>query len=244
MPSYDLLHHTAQEQHLTDLELRFVMQYLIHFNAKRAAAEAGYNSDRPGGIAAELLHKPYIVNVIKQRMKDMVMDADEALARLAAIARADITDFYTLNPATGFWEPDIQRIKDSGMGFLVRKIEQNRFGTLNVEFYSATEAIQLIAKNLGLLKDVPQINLNVALGEWAQFVKKARELPQPVSKLPPGAEEAYAKLRRDVANADIDPMSIGHSIDSIGDPTQPLPDSTLADIIDGTFTDKPTTETD
>lgn len=80
---------------LTDKQALFVSHYLACWNATEAAARAGYGGTR--GVLAvtghENLRKPKIRAEIEARLAEAAMSANEVLARLSSIARADMRDF-------------------------------------------------------------------------------------------------------------------------------------------------------
>ena len=67
----------------------FVEEYLKTFNATKAALAAGYSPKTACAIGWENLRKPEIAEVIKQRLNESAMSADEALMHLASIARGE-----------------------------------------------------------------------------------------------------------------------------------------------------------
>jgi hypothetical protein len=61
------------------------------------------------------------------------------------------------------------------MGFLIKSVEPNRLGGhTKIEFYSAMDALDRIAKHLNLLKQ-PETEINVSLSAWSVFVQNAKE---------------------------------------------------------------------
>lgn len=74
---------------LTVKQRRFIDSYLEHFNATRAARDAGYSEKSAHHIGWENLRKPDIAEVIKQRLEADAMSAEEALHRLARVARGE-----------------------------------------------------------------------------------------------------------------------------------------------------------
>lgn len=86
---------------LTTKQRLFVEAYLATgFNGVKAARAAGYkgNDITLAAVAYENLRKPHIKALIDQRIKEMAMSADEALARLSMSARSDLGEFLQLTP--------------------------------------------------------------------------------------------------------------------------------------------------
>ena len=59
----------------TTKQQRFVEEYVIDFNATRAAINAGYSQKTARSIGCELLTKPDIRSAIKQRLEELSADA-------------------------------------------------------------------------------------------------------------------------------------------------------------------------
>ena len=99
----------------------FVSEYLKCFNATEAHTRAYPKAKRDSARAnaSELLTKPNIKAEIAARLAEHHMTADEALQRLADMARGDITEFIT--PMGAF---DIEAMKAAGKGHLIKKIKQ------------------------------------------------------------------------------------------------------------------------
>lgn len=71
---------------LTDKQQVWLNEYLQCWNATEAARRAGYS--KPGISGHENLTKPYIQDAISEQLALHVMGANEALARISSIARA------------------------------------------------------------------------------------------------------------------------------------------------------------
>lgn len=73
---------------LTQKQRLFVEAYLANPNATAAARTAGYkgNDKTLAQVAAENLRKPYIAELIKERVQDAIITADEILAGVKRIA--------------------------------------------------------------------------------------------------------------------------------------------------------------
>ncbi len=73
---------------LTQKQKLFVEAYLANPNATAAARKAGYagNDKTLAQVAAENLRKPYIAELIKERVRDAIITADEILTGVKQIA--------------------------------------------------------------------------------------------------------------------------------------------------------------
>ena len=67
---------------MTSKQNIFIERYLLHFNATRAAREAGYSEKTANVIGHETLTKPYIKEIVDSRIKEIVSQTDEKKASL------------------------------------------------------------------------------------------------------------------------------------------------------------------
>lgn len=67
---------------MTTKQELFIQNYLVHFNATRAAIEAGYSEDTARAIASENLTKPDIKEVVDKRIAEIVAQTDDKRAYL------------------------------------------------------------------------------------------------------------------------------------------------------------------
>lgn len=143
---------------LTAKQARFVEEYLDCLNATEAARRAGYSSPRQ--VGSENLSKPYIQAAIQAGMAERAMPADEVLARLSAIARADIRELIRFErpkaregeetPDEWLWRLDLR--PDAPM-HLVKKITPNKYGYA-IELHDPLAALSTLAKHHGLLGSI------------------------------------------------------------------------------------------
>lgn len=148
---------------LTAKQRIFVEEYLRTWNATAAAKAAGYSF--PNVEGPKNLVKPSIAAEIRQRIDEHVMGADEALARTAAIARGDLTDFITPD-----LEIDIDRMRAEGKGYLLKKFKRTRrvittkdgdeieTTTIEAELYPADAAQDRILRHHGSYVDRHEIS--------------------------------------------------------------------------------------
>jgi phage terminase small subunit len=67
---------------MTDKQTLFIEHYLTHFNATRAAIEAGYSEATARSIGCELSTNPDIKPVIDARIKEIIAQTDDKRAML------------------------------------------------------------------------------------------------------------------------------------------------------------------
>jgi phage terminase small subunit len=102
----------------------FINEYLIDFNATRAAQRAGYGGDENtlAVTGGRLLRIDKISEAIQNRLRERAMAADEVLGRLADHARGSMADFIKLNEkGQPFF--DLEAARDAGKLHLVKKLK-------------------------------------------------------------------------------------------------------------------------
>jgi phage terminase small subunit len=170
---------TEETKPLTKKQEIFVNEYLQCFNGAEAARRAGYSEARARQTAAELLANSDISLQIQARLNEVHMSADEALKLTADIARGDVTEFIT-----GFGNIDIDAVRKSGKGRLIKKIKQKTVTKIGkgdtdadvevldteIELYPADAALDKILKIHGKYSDAPTVNINMS---WKEFVESA-----------------------------------------------------------------------
>jgi phage terminase small subunit len=107
---------------LTEKQRLFVYHYLANgFNAVDAARSAGYKGDyRTLGVTGhDNLKNPKIRALIDERLNDVAMSADEALARLGKIARGDMSAFLDDDNAL-----DLSKARELGVLHLVKELDE------------------------------------------------------------------------------------------------------------------------
>jgi len=83
---------SAGGRDLTEREKRFVREYLVDYNARRAAAAVGYSAKCAKQIGSRVLHRPSVVAELAARgdklARGLEVTAERTLAELAQIAYA------------------------------------------------------------------------------------------------------------------------------------------------------------
>lgn len=157
----------------------FVSEFLKCFNGTEAYSRAYPKAKRDSAraCAADLLANPSVKAEIESRLAEHHMSADEALQRLADMARGDVTEFIT--PMGAF---DIEAMKAAGKGHLIKKIKQKTVTKIGktdkdedtevhdteIEFYDAQAAIDKVLKVHGKYSDAPTLNINMS---WKEFIE-------------------------------------------------------------------------
>lgn len=133
---------------LSKAEQTFADTYLTNgFNATRAYITAHpRTSEATAAVqASRLLRKPNITEYLNTRYAEQVMSAEEALNRVATIARADLSQYEE----GGFINLDA--MKEDGLGFLLKGISYKPNGITELQFHDSYKALEDILKAHGKL---------------------------------------------------------------------------------------------
>lgn len=117
------MEHPALDK-LTEKQRQFVLRYLTHFNAARAAREAGYGEKCDRSVGAENLAKPDIKAAIAELLHIHGITADRLSIDLGEIAHgADVADFEALFNGT----KTLTELRDEGVDTrLIKQIKATR----------------------------------------------------------------------------------------------------------------------
>jgi len=141
---------------LTDKRQVFVEEYLRTWNASEAARIAGYA--HPGSDGHRLLKISEIADEIQQRVSERAMSADEVLIRLAAQARADMSDFVRFVPGIKTPLLDLEKAYQAGKFGLVKKLKYTDIGGVEFELYDAQAALVQLGKVHKLFTDKQEVS--------------------------------------------------------------------------------------
>lgn len=161
----------------------FIHEYLLDFNATRAAERAGYrgNDNTLAVTGHDLIRNPKIAEAIQKRLQEKAMSADEVLMRLAEQARGDMGGYLSDDG-----EIDIAAMKAAKQTHLLRKVkrtvrtgESESGGTwaetrVEVELHDAQSALNLIGRHHKLFTDKIEHDVH------AQMAVKVIEGPKDV----------------------------------------------------------------
>jgi hypothetical protein len=139
---------------LTDQQERFVLAYAgpAQGDKTEAARMAGYSF--PETQAIRLLTYPHVRQAIEERTRYLTLDADDVLRRLARIATADMGDFANLVGETERHEIErkLKELRKRGLSSLIAQLVPTKYG-MSVKLHDSQQALQTIARCLGMLKD-------------------------------------------------------------------------------------------
>lgn len=132
---------------LTGKQHAFVLAYLSNnYNGTAAARTAGYQgSDQTlAAVAYENLRKPHIAGKIADYFRDQAMPAEEAMFRIAQIARLSIGDFIKITEHG--WKIDLDAVAEKG--HLVKRIKETLTGP-EILLHDSLKGLELIGKSHG-----------------------------------------------------------------------------------------------
>jgi len=134
---------------LTKKQSVWLEEYLQCWNATEAARRCGYA--HPNTQGPRLLVDVSMQELIKARIAEKAMSADEVLLRISDIARGSVEDFMTLenDGKLGF---DFKKCKEQGKLHLIDYINPNANG-LRVQLHDRMKALELLGKHHGMFDD-------------------------------------------------------------------------------------------
>lgn len=163
---------------LTDLQRKFVKEYLIDLNATQAAIRAGYSEKTAYNTGHENLKKPLISAALhaemKKRERRTEITADRVLRELAKIGFSEMTDFLEIetarvlvgrDPETGEPISEIRQLvlmKDTESTpkeklAAIAEVKQARDGSISFRLHDKKGALDSIAKHLGMFVEKREV---------------------------------------------------------------------------------------
>lgn len=158
---------TDQEQ--LDQQILFAIEYVKDFNGTRAAQRAKYEGDDDtlAVTASRLLRYAKVQNKIRDLLASTTMEAQEALWRLAQMARLDISEF--IRGKNGSFEINWSNVNK--FGYLIKSISHTKYGP-KIELHDSQKALELIGKHYGMFTDkidhTGDVTISVVYGERGQ----------------------------------------------------------------------------
>ena len=134
---------------LTGKQHAFVLAYLANnYNGADAARRAGYrgNNETLAAVAYENLRKPHIAQKIADYFKDQAMPAEEAMFRIAQIARLSIGDFIEVSEGGKGWKINLEAVAEKG--HLVKRIKETLTGP-EILLHDSLKGLELVGKSHG-----------------------------------------------------------------------------------------------
>ena len=176
---------------LTPKQELFCKEYVIDFNASRAARDAGYSPKTADATGRENLRKPAIARRIAE-LKAPIMQRPEdlrakVLKELEKIAFADANDFFETifeeDEETGEKRYAYHQIKPdilkSGKAGAIQSFEPTLRG-VKLKVYDKQRALELLGKHIGLFNadttQKPEVNQFDMSKISSEKLKKIREI--------------------------------------------------------------------
>lgn len=150
----------------------FVNEYLKCRNAAEAARRAGYSARSARQQGQRLLTNDDILAEIQARTQEKAMEADEALSRLADIARGSMEDFvsFTHEPYPAF-TLDLAKARRRGVLHLIHELSYDSNGNPKLKLYDAKDAAKAI---LDYLTHGPTGSKDDPLHHSIQYIREVR----------------------------------------------------------------------
>ncbi len=145
------------DKKLNDNQLRFCEEYLVDFNATRAAKAAGYSEKTARTIGSKLLTHVDIQSKIKELADDVMKKSGDPRLRvileLQMIAFGDMKDFMEWKDGKIEWK-DSKLLGDKTR--LVQEIAESysaNGGSRKIKLHDKLKALEMLSKYYGLFKD-------------------------------------------------------------------------------------------
>lgn len=156
---------------LTPKQKSFVQNYIIDFNATRAAKAAGYSAKTATEQGSRLLTyaniQAAIQKAIDKRAEKTGITAERVIQELALIAFADIKDYATIEDGGGVTVKKFEDMPDGASKAISRLKERRRLlsdaegngdnvvidSQIELAHWDKPKALELLGKHLGIFPD-------------------------------------------------------------------------------------------
>lgn len=159
---------------LTDLQKKFIKEYLIDLNITAAALRAGYSEKTAYSIGQETFNKPHIQAAIQKEMNKRArrteITADKVLEEYAKLGFSDVTDYLqvvTERVLVGHDKETGEPISDISQFVLMKdtkdippeklaaisEVKQHKDGSISFKLHDKRGALDSIAKHLGMFTE-------------------------------------------------------------------------------------------
>ena len=136
---------------LTHKQQRFVEEYLVDFNAGRAALAAGYSPRTARYSGPENLKKPAVQAAIEAGMADKkrqsIMAFDEATQILTDIARARVGDYFDDQGRFDFAK--LKTVHPHAVAAVKQRLDGDGNPIIEFRLHPPVQALERLAKLLG-----------------------------------------------------------------------------------------------
>ena len=163
---------------LTDLQKKFIKEYLIDLNITAAALRAGYSEKTAYSIGQETFYKPHIQAAIQKEMNKRArrteITADKVLEEYAKLGFSDVTDYLqvvTERILVGHDKETGEPISDISQFVLMKdtkdippeklaaisEVKQHKDGSISFKLHDKRGALDSIARHLGMFVEKREI---------------------------------------------------------------------------------------
>jgi len=149
----------APKNHMSGMQARFCIEYLVDCNATKAAIRAGYSTRNAGARGSLLLQYPHVRDGIqaemKRRLNRLRMTSDSVLEQLSAEVTADMLDILhddgSIKPVKEWPKVWRQGLISSIESHEVTDAEGNSSGSVQrVRFSDRVKRMELIGKHIDI----------------------------------------------------------------------------------------------
>lgn len=148
---------------MTLLERRFIDEYLIDQDAKKAAIRAGYSKNSASSKGCQLLNKPEIVKAIAERQEILAEKLDITPEKIAVeyarIAFSNMKDFVEwdtgkikVKPSEGMTRKETACISE------ISETSTMQGTTVNIKLHNKKGALDSLAKLMGMVIEKKEIS--------------------------------------------------------------------------------------
>ncbi len=143
---------------LTDREQQFVNEYLVDFNAAKAARRAGLTAQKSKGwqIKRRKAITAAIEQAIAERSRRTRITADRVLREYARIAFADIRSFATKGQGIATDLKTVATLSDDEAAAVAELSGTPDGKGLKVKLHDKKQALDALARHLGLFNKKPE----------------------------------------------------------------------------------------
>lgn len=148
MTSYD---------NLSEAHKRFVDSYVHCLNYRKSYQDAFglTNVNSAKVLGCQLAAQPEVKLAIVERLKLFSIDKSETLQRIISLIQFDISDYMNFDATL-----NVDRLKEAGLGWLIKAVKPTRFGTEYV-LMDKDRALENLAKIHSLFNDNATVNVNI-----------------------------------------------------------------------------------
>lgn len=198
---------------LTIQQQAFVAEYAVHFDATKAALNAGYSKKTARNQGSQLLHNPKIQEAISKALddygNDMAVLKKRVVNEIATMAFSDITDLYEKAEGDEFRLKDLKALGRKHSGNIKElKVKRTTYKDevseeVLVKLWSKEKALELLGRHLGMFQErleppAPPVNADakkvLTFEEFAVLAGYPQPFPKQVEMKSFGIDSEGARM--------------------------------------------------